>query len=223
MARIRTLGGLPNLDNGLVQPRYRYLLEACRQKDDVYVLLHQVFCLWSHEKPFRYERLSPMPRDTVDEAFGRLSYILRSNSAMEEQHLAWFAAFPAPLESELSPFDIIHIAGIVRLLKAFAQTWPPLFNAVRERSVPLMACELRYTLSCRSRILRGTLSTFSRRALAVHGKHSLELRKLYAEDEAMEDRAAEGSVYNVASLRQAMFARYKSIVQQAQQDTSPGQ
>ena len=222
MGRIRTLGGLTNLDSGLVQPRYRYLLEACRQRDDVYVLLHQVFCLWSHEKPFRYERLSPMPRETVDEAFDRLSYILRSNSAMEEEHLAWFAAFPAPLESGLSPFDILHMADIVSLLKALAHIWPHLLNAVRERSAPAMAWELRYTLSCPSPILRGTLSTFSRRALGVHGKYSLELRKLNAEDEAMECSVAEGRVNNVASLRQDMFARYKTIVQQAQHDTSPG-
>lgn len=218
--RINSIGGLPSLEKTTEQPRYRFLQEACSQRDGFYVVLHQVFCLWSYEKSFRYSVSSPtlpIPLKDADRAFTLLLQILKPNTTMAMEHLSWFSLFPTPISENVPPLHRTVMPQINHFLARLANTWPPLIESVRTREYPVSAHELIHGLGCHSPVLRGFLFTVSRRALAVHDRVSHNLNSFFSRDESTELRAAAGQPggRDMESSRNELIIRYRSLVHQA--------
>ena len=153
MNRIRhflaNIGGRPNLQPEYAQLRLTALCFAVIHGDMLFLILHQIFCLWStkpHEIPGSI-RTNPGFKGLMT----YLAEILCSNEHLHQSVLTFFSQFPEPL-----PQFVLNSSSALEILQQIAtlingmQQRNALVQHCMQRKYPPLANELRECLCIRS-------------------------------------------------------------------------
>ena len=177
----------PDLTAVLERPRYRMLQSACALQDTFYVVLHQLYCLWTSSKGDVFSIL-PLEHDVTNAAFGILRAALKSNDEMRPYHITWLSQFPISLKAV--SFRMLlrdTILAVTEFLKRMVLEWKSFFHHIIRRKFPITHYEAQHVLLCRSPLMASVLFTITRRSLGVENGHFGNLiQGLYEEDVAME-------------------------------------
>ncbi|KOS20512.1 hypothetical protein ESCO_005500 [Escovopsis weberi] len=168
--------------------RYGILRNACLKGDLFYIIFHKLFCLWTLDPARALEPFSRTSTLAVT-SFTLFLGIIRNNTDIPRDHLAWFANFP-----EFLP----HVEGyrlelqrLLSFLSLFATRWTALAQQIASRGYPLMAGESLVSLQCASDTLNNILFTLSRRTIGIaDGPKADQLMHLFALDLATERKLA---------------------------------
>ncbi|KAH6985666.1 hypothetical protein BKA56DRAFT_613100 [Ilyonectria sp. MPI-CAGE-AT-0026] len=219
----------PRLLNETVEiPRYRILRDACANADVFYVVLHQLFCGWSRDRPFVHSLLaSHISFEAVDHAFGYMQVILRQNQLISPPHLEWLTNFPGPLaEISRSSPQCMLVNVVARFLHQLSATWEPMMALAESRKFPLLVSEMVHNLSCTSSQMQSLLFTTSRRTLRVEdGPLATSLNEIFAKDRASEAQiaAAPRSAEEVRQIRGGFATAYVNTMQLFRYQQPPNQ
>lgn len=207
-------------------PRYKLLYDACMKADPFYILLHQVFCIWSLNRQSAYALLES-DWHLVDSSFELLLYALRNNSEISPAHLQWFSSFPLNVDGAAGATRSLQTHSHVffqinTFLKHFAAAWAHMLSSINSRGYPLMVWELNDTLKCTSPVLQEILFTSSRRRLASDGTTPVhELLRVFALD--LKNESGTVDSFERDTIRVNLVERYKLLILQARGDSSqPG-
>ncbi|KAK4104476.1 hypothetical protein N658DRAFT_179098 [Parathielavia hyrcaniae] len=165
---IDSCGGPQMFEMTIERPRLMLLKEACQKEDEFFVVLHQLFCMWSLHPPDTYASL-PVDRETIDNAFAILENLLKKNQFMALAHQQWLARFPVPA----GQFSRGHIGGaavirhISTFLDALVHGYEQWVTACMQRRFPFLVDELLAHLGCLSPVLQFILFTSCRRRLGI--------------------------------------------------------
>ncbi|KAL8940740.1 MAG: hypothetical protein Q9216_002658 [Gyalolechia sp. 2 TL-2023] len=120
--------------------RLGLLQNACAQHDHVYLMLHQIYCMYPRHPNAEHQLKNAGFQAEHFKGLVMLNSLLLSNSqVLEGTAIDWFAAFPSPFEQLLRAFQIYREAlnYIKMFLARFAQHWPPFQDAcIKRRSPP---------------------------------------------------------------------------------------
>jgi len=153
MNRIRNflanIGGRQNLQPDYAKSRLNALCSAVIQGDMLFLILHQIFCLWStkpHEIPGSIR---------INRGFkGLMTYlaeILCSNEHLHQSVLTFFSQFPEPLpQFVLNSSSALEILQQITMLIDGMQQRNTLVHHCMQRKYPPLANELREYLCIRS-------------------------------------------------------------------------
>ncbi|AEO63625.1 uncharacterized protein THITE_2109149, partial [Thermothielavioides terrestris NRRL 8126] len=144
------------------------LCRACRLEDEFFLVLHQLFSMWSQD-PQQAHRCLPQGRQTIDGAFAILETVLKKNQLMSTALQQWFARFPVlPEQFSRGP---VGGAGVLMEIATFlgnlAKEYESLTAATLHRGYPFLVDELLSRLGCASTVLQFILFTACRRRLGV--------------------------------------------------------
>ncbi|KAJ5212264.1 transcriptional regulator family: Zinc finger MIZ-type [Penicillium cinerascens] len=141
----------------LTGPRFDLLEDACKYKDILYLVLHQVYCRQSldNRSPSEFPELS---EKICQEGMVRLQELIEPNTNMSEPMVRKFARFPQNFE------DLKHQAWyrstiqaiclcLSRMATHFADLKTRLDEVAYRRGYPLMVSELRSFLNTTSPVL----------------------------------------------------------------------
>lgn len=165
--------GLQNATNEELQverARYLVLREACEVGDLFFTTFHQLFCIWSinHVNVLQLCVEGRHYPALLDNAFGIMSALLKSNSGIQSHHLHWLASFPKPLGIVLDyPIYKETVLQVLDFLTHLAQKWHLVNHDRQVRGYPLLMSELLFVLHLRSPILQGIMFRASRRSLGI--------------------------------------------------------
>ena len=215
-----------SLSHPVEQPRYYLLIDACGRKDVFYVLFHQVFCLWTLNKSEVYRMLA-FESTVIDDAFTKLTSILKPTDDMALRHITWFTLFPHSWTDDRFPPAVFQqlLMQVTEFIRSFSSRWDSLREDVKQRNYPLMAWESCQVLQCNSIILSELLFTFLRRTLGCEdGLIANELIQYFSEDshnEAMYGYMVAPSVDPAVDRhRQEMSIRYSTLLAVGQRERS---
>ncbi|KAJ3493397.1 hypothetical protein NLG97_g4756 [Lecanicillium saksenae] len=183
--------------NDIEKPRSFMLAEACKKHDILYIIMHQRYCTWSRDKEAAYALLHPYSRDAIDNGFGALAVLLKSNDDLPGSQLEWFCQFPATSFDAYIPSPIMAsiTKDIVEFLIAFAAHWQELRVRILARGFPILVWELAHTLRCSSYMAQYLTFTLSRRILGCPDGHFSSLcGEIFAIDRNFEMGVASNSV-----------------------------
>ncbi|KAI1876275.1 uncharacterized protein JN550_001771 [Neoarthrinium moseri] len=185
---VRTQGGEDALEISVERPRYQLLRDACFAGDLFFVALHQVFCAWSSSNRIVHNLCVEGFHDTnlIDNAFGLMGTILKSNNKLRSQHAAFFINFPGPLDEILQEHDVYAstIHQVLNFLVRLSQHWMVASHEHRRLGYPLLMDELLSTFGLLSKILQSIVFRASRRALGVmDGMVGAEMDELFRQDQ----------------------------------------
>ncbi|KAH7148917.1 hypothetical protein EDB81DRAFT_480665 [Dactylonectria macrodidyma] len=210
--------GTRSLNDSVEIPRYKILRDACAIDDAFYVILHQLFCGWSWDRPFVHNLLAPyVSYEAVDHAFAYLQVILRNNQVISPIHLKWFANFPGPLRdlSCISP-QRLYMSVVGRFLHQLATLWGQMMTSIEVRQFPLLVYEMHQNLNCTSPQMQSLLFTTSRRSLRIEdGPLATSLNDIFSKDKASEYKIATGqrTMQEVGQIRSGFAQRYVGLIQ----------
>lgn len=195
--------------------RHVFLANACLRNDFFYIMLHQIFCMWSISKDAVHRFFTGrLDQATVDSAFSMLGYALSENTNMAVVHVRWFASFP--LSQDDLRAEIPQRLEIVGFLEAMSINFNILLANVEHRSFPLLAWEIGDHLRCPSPVMRSTLFNASCQRLWLHeGPVGETLRKMFDVDQANEDamRASGTEPAGITQARETITSDYKVFLQ----------
>jgi len=158
------MGGVKRLSANVERPRFQLLRDACLREDGFFVLLHQIFCVWTLSRPM-VQRIPGFGTPATDNAFRLLGQVLKRNSDISPVNLEWFSKFPAPPEQILTA-QIAQIsellASIALFLRHMSDHWSGMVNHVVPRGHPCLMDELAGLLGCESPVLQSIFFTASR-------------------------------------------------------------
>lgn len=223
--QLDSFGGLASLDPTREKPRYNLLWDACTRDDLLYVMLHQLYCLWSVNSELSYAWLGQeIEPGVVDSAFNILVEMLKRNSDLPAAHLNWFASFPLSFKTVASSIPRRRLFEVVSQIKSFLQHfatgWAAVLASVDERRFPLLVFELQSVLQCPSPALQWVLFTASRRRLGVQDEVAHELYRLFTMDGNSE--CGQGNdIAETVQMRTMIADKYRVIVAQARGKSSP--
>ncbi|KAF7552633.1 hypothetical protein G7046_g7349 [Stylonectria norvegica] len=202
-------------------PRYRILQDACCKNDIWYIAIHQLFCLWTLDRPSIHGFLGPwrVTPAIIDGAFSQLKHLLRDNGRMARTHVEWFSAFPGQVDQVLQelPYYGHALRDASLFLGCLAHNWEPFWQTLQRRQYPLIAYEMDQSFKCPSPLIRQMLYTMSRRGLGVNdGLLANELNAIFAQDSINENRFATLKIPNtspeVQKHRQDLITRYRVLI-----------
>ncbi|KAI9874178.1 MAG: hypothetical protein M1830_010098 [Pleopsidium flavum] len=130
---VTSVGGATSLLGSIELPRIRLLKDACTMEDCFYLVLHQLYCLYSVE-PQTVTQLPGFGQEHV-QAFSTLAQLLLQNSMLPDHVTRWFASFPAPIINLLE-YSILY-------QKAYLETRNFLSKLVRHWHVFQARCKQR--------------------------------------------------------------------------------
>ncbi|KAI0134599.1 hypothetical protein BJ170DRAFT_207089 [Xylariales sp. AK1849] len=122
----------------------------------------------------------------VDNAFGLMGTILKSNSKLRPEHLQWFLSFPGPLDSMLNEFPSYAkiISQVLTFLVNLSRHWMVVNHDHRRRGYPLLMDELLNTFQLFSPVLQTIVFRASRRTLGVaDGPIGVEMDDIFVQDQ----------------------------------------
>ncbi|POR31788.1 Uncharacterized protein TPAR_07997 [Tolypocladium paradoxum] len=216
----------PEFPKPLERVRYKLLCDACLKADPFYIVLHQLFCLWSIKRECAYALLEP-DRHVVDSGFELLLCALRNNSELSAAQLLWFASFPLDVDGATGAIYCHQTYSNIFLqintfLRHFATGWGQLLVKINSRRYPLMIWESKDALKCMSPVLQEILFTSSRRRLAGDDNAPVhELQRVFSLDRKNESRTVDSS--ERVMVRDSLAERYKALIQQSGVDSGrPG-
>lgn len=226
MRQMQELKNDASLSHPVEQPRYHLLIDACSRRDVFYLLFHQVFCLWTLNKTEVYRMLAAESA-VIDDAFTKLTTILKSTDIMALRHITWFTRFPPSCTDDRFPPAVFRhiVMQVAEFIRSFSTRWESLRVDVQRRNYPLMAWESAQVLQCHSITLSELLFTFLRRTLGCEdGLIATELSQYFAEDtqnEAMYGYMVAPTVDPAADRRrQEMSIRYSTLLSVGQRESA---
>lgn len=201
--------------------RYKLLYDACGKGDLFYIVLHQLFCLWSAKREYVYAWLEPEPQ-VVDSAFDLLLQAFMITSEMAAFDLEWFASFPLgypDVVSHVSRHQVqLVLSQISLFVRHFATGWGRALAYIDERRYPLLVCEMEGVLMCTSPTLQWVLFTSSSRRLGIDDVYASvqELHSLFTMDRNNELLHRGGDLVESGRVRVTIARRYREMVAQAE-------
>lgn len=162
------------------------LTEACKSEDAFFLVLHQLFSMWSLDANDAYASI-PLHRPVIDNAFKILESVLKKNELLSLAHQQWFSRFPvANGQFSYAPIgDAALISQIATFLAALINEHHSLLGAAMQRNYPFLVDELLARLSCYSPVLQFILFTACRRHLGVpDGDLGVQLEQAFRDDQA---------------------------------------
>ncbi|KAI1390045.1 uncharacterized protein F4822DRAFT_221907 [Hypoxylon trugodes] len=216
--RMASIGGEESLEMQVERPRYQLLLDACNEGDLFFIALHQLFCAWAISQASVHRLCDENVHNPslVDNAFGTMGTLLKSNSKLRQDHLQWFAGFPAPLQAlQKNPLYQNILRQVLNFLVCVAHTWMTVHRDHQAHGYPLLVSEMVEGFFLFSPILQGIMFRASRRSIGVlDGPLAVDMETLFRADQNRH-RDAVGSV-----VRQAPSAYYQhyntSLIKQYQ-------
>ncbi|KAK8069498.1 miz zinc finger protein, partial [Apiospora phragmitis] len=196
-AQIRQSGDLKDLESSVERPRYQLLREACEDGDIFFVVLHQIFCLWSSNPRETHKLYIQGIHDPalIDSAFGQMSTILKSNTLIRSEQLSWLVQFPGPLDVLRNAFPEYNraVRAVLDFLVRLTQYWMVVNNDHRRLGYPLLVDEMLSTFQLYSTVLQTILFRASRRTCGIHdGPVGTQMDKLFKDDQT-QHRQCNGS------------------------------
>lgn len=160
---IEAWGGWAALDKDLEASRYKVIRQACTEGDTMYLVVHQILCLWSINEEAVLANVA-LSRSTLNTAFMALFTVLGNNSRIRAEHISWLSRFPMQLEdSPLLRQD--RVRPLLELfLSRLATEWAPLTAKLGTRGFPIMLAEMNTLLQCPSKTILPIFSNWSVRA-----------------------------------------------------------
>ncbi|ROV90595.1 hypothetical protein VSDG_07417 [Cytospora chrysosperma] len=173
-------GGIEALKPDVERPRFQILRDACDRKDNFYITLHQLYCLWSIDHQIASNLLLCDP-ESVRIGFGILESVLKKNAGFSKSNLLWCARFPGrSLEQHRNP----TVNQVAAFLSSLSQHWTSLHDNLFNRLYPYLMDELVGKLQCYSTVLQKILFTAARRRLGVSdGPLGLEIDNYFVQDQ----------------------------------------
>ncbi|KAM3449967.1 hypothetical protein MY3296_006495 [Beauveria thailandica] len=213
---INTIGTLPQ-GHKLLRERCLLLSAACKRHDITYIIMHHIYCIWSHSKEHAYQIMLPFAPDAIDTAFAALSVLVKTNDALSPAQLDWFHRFPAQTFDSLVPSPILArvIKDILRLLSAFATRWPDFRARIISRSFPALVCEMRDVLQCSSSIVQNIIFHTSRRLLGCPDGYLMDVfQNLFDRDRTFESVISFNRFPpdHIQQTRQALVMNYTRLI-----------
>jgi hypothetical protein len=167
-------GGQNRLEQTVEKPRFTLLSDACLSGDFFFVLLHQLFCLWSTEP--NQVRAFLGTGDSLAAGFHELAKIIRSNDGFSPVHLQWCSQFPFwTAQIQQSGAFQLTARRVLTFLNKLVADRGALFTNCRRRGYPTLVHELVSQLGLFSSVLQQVFFTASRRSLGVDD-HNLGVR-----------------------------------------------
>ncbi|KAF1734459.1 Zinc finger MIZ domain-containing protein 1 [Beauveria bassiana] len=201
----------------LLRERCLLLSAACKKHDITYIVMHHIYCIWSHSKQHAYQIMLPFAPDAIDSAFAALSLLVKTNDALSPAQLDWFHRFPAQTFDSFVPSPILVrvIKDILRLLSAFAAHWPDFRARIISRSFPALVCEMRDVLQCSSYIVQNIIFHTSRRLLGCPDGYLMDV----FQNSFDRDRNFESAISfnrftpdHIQQTRQALVMNYSGLI-----------
>ncbi|KAK6851158.1 miz zinc finger protein [Apiospora arundinis] len=188
-AQIQQSGGFDALEANVEKPRYQLLKEACADGDIFFVVLHQIFCLWSSNPRETHKLYIQGIHDPalIDSAFGQMSTILKSNSLIRSEQLDWLVRFPGPVDVLRNAFPEYGgvVVAVLNFLVRLTQFWMVVNNDHRKLGYPILVDEMLSTFQLYSTVLQTIVFRASRRTCGVtDGPVGSEMDKLFKKDQA---------------------------------------
>lgn len=218
--RIDQQGGDQALQSPVEKPRFHILRDACVKQDYFYLILHQLYCLWSIS-PQTVSDLRLAEMGTIAIGFEILDSVLKKNSGFSRSNLEWCANFPCQkVDLPRSP----TVYNVATFLVCLASNWTALHEASFNRVCPYLMDEMIGKLQCYSVVLQGILFTASRRRLGVlDGQFGTEMEQLFRKDQ--QEHISDGQFRVLSSdepgelerRNQALIQRYHQIISSARQ------
>ncbi|KAH8747278.1 hypothetical protein F5883DRAFT_622544 [Diaporthe sp. PMI_573] len=178
--RIDQQGGDQALQPLVEKPRFHILRDACVKQDYFYLVLHQLYCLWS-VNPLKVSDLLLGDTGTISMGFEILDSVLKKNSGFSRSNLEWCANFPC------WPADLSHsptVSKVATFLVCLANNWTALHEGSFNRVCPYLMDEMIGKLQCYSVVLQSILFTASRRRLGVlDGQLGTEMDQWFRKDQ----------------------------------------
>ncbi|KAI1207311.1 uncharacterized protein F4807DRAFT_462761 [Annulohypoxylon truncatum] len=230
--RIRSVGGESGLDIQIERPRYQLLTEACKDGDLFFVAMHQLFCVWAIDQSSVHRLCHPGLHNPalVDNAFGVMGTLLKSNSKLRLEHVQWFASFPDRLSNMQNvPVYQQTIMRVLDFLTRVAEKWVAVHREHQVQGYPLLVSELIYDLFVLSPILQAIMFRASRRSLGIaDGCVAAQMEAIFKKDQTnhlsadgtLRDRPAH-SLYT--EYNRSLIAKYKTFFAQNQAQGQPPQ
>ncbi|KAK4249107.1 hypothetical protein C7999DRAFT_30474 [Corynascus novoguineensis] len=168
---IQASGGNGALEPTVERPRVMLLREACKEDDRFFLILHQLFSIWSLKREEAHQCL-PLDPPIIDQAFAMLELVLKKNELLSPRHQHWFSQYPAP-PGQLARWNNGQavIEHITIFLKALVTEYGHLARVSLQRKYPFLVDELLSRLGCVSPVLQFILFTACRRRLGVPDDH----------------------------------------------------
>ncbi|ETS74628.1 hypothetical protein PFICI_13112 [Pestalotiopsis fici W106-1] len=224
--QITQSGGEYSLDGDLERPRYSLLRNACNEGDLFFVVLHQLFCCWTLSTEFLHELSVECGADPsqIDNAFGLLDSILKSNSKLRIAHARFFESFPAPLGARNNQFPLYKqtMVQVFTFLTLMSQRWIVVTDAHVKLGYPLLMDELLNTFGLYSTTLQAIVFRASRRNLGVKDGQAGEAMDLLFKTDQNAHNDGNGNIVSrvVADIHNdqrniQLIHTYKMLVAQA--------
>ncbi|KAI0849261.1 hypothetical protein F5Y00DRAFT_69965 [Daldinia vernicosa] len=185
--RLQSIGGVNNLDPAVERPRYQLLLDSSESGDLFFIVLHQVFCIWSRNRAQAHDLCKNhacAPGD-MDKGFINLEMVLKSNTKLNPDHINFLAEFPAPLDELLSKIRYKATLGrVLNFLYRMALNWIRVLADHRAKGYPFLMGELIDEFLLFSPILQGIMFRASRRSIgAGDGPTAKRMEMLFKSDQ----------------------------------------
>ncbi|KAK8084783.1 miz zinc finger protein [Apiospora hydei] len=226
-AQIRQSGGVEALEPGVERPRYQLLRDACEDGDIFFVVLHQIFCLWSSSPRETHKLYIQGIHDPalIDSAFGQMSTILKSNSLIRSEQLSWLVQFPGPLDVLRNAFPEYSrvVRAVLDFLVRLTQFWMVVNNEHRKLGYPLLVDEMLSTFQLYSTVLQTIVFRASRRTCGItDGPVGAQMDKLFKEDQ-IQHRQPNGSFmvrtdrdFHKEPINQIIIQKYQALAARMQ-------
>ncbi|KAI8624857.1 hypothetical protein F5Y19DRAFT_284732 [Xylariaceae sp. FL1651] len=227
---IRKTGGNLSLEETTERPRFILLKDACREGDIFFVALHQLFCAWTANPSSVHQLCDENVHDAslVDNAFGIMGTILKSNSKLRQVLLRWFADFPVYLHTlRLHSFYDHAITQVLDFLVCVSNKWVIVNYNHSHLGYPLLMSELLNDFHLYSPILQSIVFRASRRTLGVPDHPAgMQLDELFKADQERHRNPSdgtfsvpfEGKAYD--EYNATLTLAYKSLVAQSKSSAS---
>ncbi|EPE09743.1 miz zinc finger domain containing protein [Ophiostoma piceae UAMH 11346] len=205
-------------------PRLAIIVEACQTEDGFFILVHQLYCLWSVDRLTCYKYLKPMKTEAIDASFKVIELIFKRNELLRPSLRVWLASFPRSFNSMMSdpsPYSSV-LPEVVAFLTCLPMHWNVLRLKVTQRGYPVLMDELVSQLFCLSPKLQTIIFTSSRRQLGVvEGKFSSMIEQLFGADQRAHNPEAGMFIglpcdhfSDLEPINAPLIASYRNIVAQ---------
>ena len=138
--------------------RLGLLQDAVKASDSFYMVLHQIYCMYSQSQQTVWESCIGFG---IIHSHGLtlLSHLLIDNSALDAEAVKWFSTFPLPMELMLQNHAVFRAAytKVLGFLRRFQQHWTRIKEESRVRYCPPSANEMTIMLGLDSIVLQGVL------------------------------------------------------------------
>ena len=188
------------MNTAVEKPRLCLLRDACINEDYFFVLLHQLFCIWTLDPSTITDIDGFRDAGIVSAAFQQMGRLIRENDGLSPVHLKWCSEFPAPLHHLLARSDMYryNLTIVCSFLSRLAADNASMTARCQQRRYPALVDEMVNHLGLVSPVLQQIFFTASRRSLGIGDSGTgARMEELFTQDR--EQHMALAARYNTAS------------------------